>query len=151
MHLDRLNVPRTAREGQWFKFEHEGLPPPDNDDGNDDGGAPVELLIASADTDGYRMELENRIKAHQNKNLKGQRPRLRTATAEQQQAAQIKALAKHVLLGFRGIEGEDGEGTPLDGNSVAHRELVLSSPYVRDFVIDTAEDLGAFTEHLRGN
>lgn len=141
MRLDQLTVPQSAERGRWFDFNHPAVRPAP-------GEPPVQLLIASADVEAYQIDLENRLKAFTNRRLKGRRGSVQVASAEEQREAQIKAMAAHVLLDFRHIEGPDG---PLDGDNPAHRELVLDSPYIREFVLERAEDTAAFLEAERGN
>lgn len=142
MKLQDLSPSAEAREGKWFTFEHPAVP--------QNGGPPLELRIRTADLEAYRFALNNGIRSLTEHASRGKRG-IRMPKAEAQYEAETHALARHVLVGARGLEDTMPDGAPFDGDDVKHREILLSSPYVREFVLDKAEDAEAFLEDRRGN
>ena len=131
MQLDKLGIAPKALEGVWVDYTNPST----------EIKAPgVRLLIASSASDAYATDLETRLTAATNKNLKGGRRDL-IPKADARRDAETSALARHVLLDFQGIEGADGKA--LNGSSIGDRMTILSTTngQVREFVLAFAADL----------
>jgi hypothetical protein len=116
MDLKQLATNREKDEnGIWMKFED------------------ADFLIASAHSRRYREALAAQVRKI---------PQHARQAIGKMDEATINAMAKGVLLDFRGIE-ENGKALE---NTEANRVKILTIPQIRDWIADQAQTLANFQQ-----
>ena len=140
MKLAETDLTAKEKEGKWFKYrDHHGNIVPG-----------VELLIASLECEGYVLEVQKKMRADANRALGGKRGKKEILPdIERQAEVEDAALARHILLDWKGIENDDNDDP--QPCTLENRLKALGRPRFREFVIDAAGDTAAYEEAELGN
>jgi hypothetical protein len=126
MKLETLGVTKESLAGDWFDYIH----PQTN------RVVPgVRFKVATLDSDEYRLALSRAVRQHANSALRSNRNKNILPDQEVEDKTEVQALARHVLLDFKGIED-------VDGSNVVDREKVLAVTIIREFILSCARRVG---------
>lgn len=131
-------VTQSENEGLWFDLQtHWGEPM--------DG---VRVLVASLAKPEYEDAVNGRMRDRTNRQLAGSRRKnALLPDVPEQFEIENKALAKHILLGWDGIDDGDKPFPVTPKNKI----LLLEGRGFREQVIEFAGDVAAFQEAELGN
>lgn len=121
-----------ASEGQWVEF----CPAQDDDD------TALELKIARIGNPTYQRRLQELVRPHRRK--------VRMGFDEDLEAHVKVAVAECCLVGWRGLEDDDGK--PIAYSKEKSVEILTDAAYsdVLDFVMDVANDAAVYREQAIG-
>ena len=140
MKISDTDLSPSEKTGRWFKYRnHLGDIVPG-----------VELLIASLENEGYVLVTQTKMRGDANDVMRGRhRKKDILPSVKRQTEIEDDALARSVLLDWKGIENDDDDN-PQDC-TFENKLKALGRPRFREFVIECATDVAAFEEKELGN
>lgn len=110
---------RYSDEGEWF-----------------DAGEGAKLLLARAGNDVYKRELERLKKPHNRRINNG------TFSASENEKLHYQAMARGIILDWKGVQAEDGTDIPYDSDLGA--QMLEDDPVLLGEIADFVADIENF-------